>query len=254
MFRKSVALLIGAILIAASTLCGAAESRGYRNNNAGNLVKTSIQWQGKVKCKDKRFECFSSPYYGTRAMVKTLVAYKEKHGISSVAGIINRWSPPHENHTASFINYLNHHVGVLGDNFYRKLPLLVHRMIRFENGYEKYSYDFVEGVVNDTVRNYNPPRIDTCRRDYEDVEHEAEDGGTKASADYAGVYRSEGGANRDTRDKGRKVYMDSAYYRFDCSDNGVCTPKGRSADLAGNSYRSVWMDRVGVRVPFLYRW
>lgn len=48
-------------------LRGKVKSRGLRNNNPFNLVKTSILWKGKVPGDDPKFETFSSVEYGLRA-------------------------------------------------------------------------------------------------------------------------------------------------------------------------------------------
>ena len=50
--------------------------RGERNNNPGNLIKTSIKWKGKVETEgnsDGHFEQFYEMKYGVRAMLKDIM-------------------------------------------------------------------------------------------------------------------------------------------------------------------------------------
>lgn len=112
--------------------------RGIRNNNPGN-IEWGDPWQGLVssdKRTDKRFCQFVSPAYGVRAMVRTLITYQDKHGIKTVSGAINRWAPPVENDTASYIRAVQHAVG--GDfidmHDYKYIKPLVESIIKHENG------------------------------------------------------------------------------------------------------------------------
>ena len=78
-------------------------SRGIRNNNPGNLVKTSIQWKGKVKGSDSRFETFANIYYGVRAAGLDLIADIKK-GKNTIRKLITEYAPPNENDTTAYIN------------------------------------------------------------------------------------------------------------------------------------------------------
>ena len=77
---------------------------GIRNNNPGNLVHTSIKWQGKVPKPNNagRFEMFQSPIYGVRAMIKDLTSKIKKHG--SIDKIVSEYAPAFENNTRAYIN------------------------------------------------------------------------------------------------------------------------------------------------------
>nr|WP_319401841.1 hypothetical protein [uncultured Carboxylicivirga sp.] len=80
--------------------------RGIRNNNPGNLIYTSIKWNGKLpkeQNKDRRFEMFISPVYGVRAMIKDLKNDIEK-GKSTVPQLIEEYAPRFENNTDSYIS------------------------------------------------------------------------------------------------------------------------------------------------------
>ena len=78
--------------------------RGIRNNNFGNLRRTGDKWQGlRAEQTDAEFFQFETPAYGYRALIKTLQNYRRKHGCQTVAEMISRWAPGHENDTAAYI-------------------------------------------------------------------------------------------------------------------------------------------------------
>ena len=71
--------------------------RGIRNNNPGNLRKSSSAWQGKIaNGTDPAFEQFQTFAYGTRAMIKLLKNYIGD-GYNTLDKIINRWAPAADN-------------------------------------------------------------------------------------------------------------------------------------------------------------
>tara|TARA_R110001599_G_scaffold287356_2_gene489915 strand:+ start:9600 stop:10061 length:462 start_codon:yes stop_codon:yes gene_type:complete len=126
--------------------------RGIRNNNPGNLENNGIDWVGLSSTQtDSRFYQFSDPKYGIRALARTLKTYESSYGINTVEGIINRWAPPHENNTNSYIDHVASVLGVRRDqSFVVSLNLvpLVESIILHENGSNPYSMDqIVEGVL-----------------------------------------------------------------------------------------------------------
>jgi len=132
-------------------------SRGIRNNNPGNITKTNIQWQGEVPCQDVRFECFESPEKGIRAIVKNLDSYILKHKLTTLDGIISRWSPPNENNTEKLKRNITRNltragVGSFSVHNRHHITLLIREFIRYENGYVPYTDLFILGVINDTSR------------------------------------------------------------------------------------------------------
>ena len=78
--------------------------KGIRNNNPGNLVSSSIKWQGKLPKPNNagRFEMFISPEYGVRAMIKDLRTKINKH--KNIEAIVSRYAPAFENNTTAYIN------------------------------------------------------------------------------------------------------------------------------------------------------
>ena len=116
-------------------------SRGIRNNNPGN-IRHGIDWDGldEDQAKDEEFAQFSTPEYGIRAMFKILKTYDNKYNLNTIEGIINRWAPPIENDTESYIDFVSSKVGkdrseVLDQEDY---ILLVEAIIHMENGEQPY--------------------------------------------------------------------------------------------------------------------
>ena len=82
--------------------------RGIRNNNPLNIRHSSDRWEGARKEQtDKSFVQFESMAYGYRAAWKILENYwKHFHSTGqsfNVATILNRWAPPTENDTQTYI-------------------------------------------------------------------------------------------------------------------------------------------------------
>lgn len=125
--------------------------RGIRNNNPGNIEYTGTEWQGLDDPKhDGRFMRFVDPVYGIRALARVLSNYQKLHGINTVRGIINRWAPPHENNTDSYINHVASYLGVGADepiNVTDHLQSLVTVITKHENGQQPYSNSQInEGI------------------------------------------------------------------------------------------------------------
>lgn len=90
--------------------------RGIRNNNPGNIRLSSARWQGADHASDNRdaeFVTFKDPVMGLRALMRVLLTYQKKHSLRTIESIINRWAPPHENHTEHYILHVcqEMHVG-----------------------------------------------------------------------------------------------------------------------------------------------
>ena len=77
-------------------------TRGVRNANPGNIRKSKDQWEGAIG-DDGAFVIFDSPESGVRALAKNLQSYG-RQGYDSIEKIINRWAPPNENDTKSYID------------------------------------------------------------------------------------------------------------------------------------------------------
>lgn len=120
--------------------------RGIRNKNPGN-IRWGSNWQGLVDQQDrtdKDFCQFKSHIYGLRALVKVLFTYRDKYGIKTIAGIINRYAPPIENNTAGYIDRVCTSLNVSPNDPVKLtddvLLILVRAITAVENGNMYYAY------------------------------------------------------------------------------------------------------------------
>lgn len=90
---------------------GADQPRGIRNNNPGNLKRTSLDWKGLAhdnlrdfQRTENVFHVFSEPEWGLRAAFRTLRTYQVKHQLRTVMQIISRWAPASDhNDTGAYV-------------------------------------------------------------------------------------------------------------------------------------------------------
>lgn len=119
-------------------------SRGIRNNNPGNIRKGE-KWQGLAENQtDSSFLIFKSPEWGIRALCRILRNYQKKYGLRDIRSIINRYAPPAENDTNSYIYSVCLALGIkdytpvnLSDH--NVMLKLLKAIIRHENGEQPYS-------------------------------------------------------------------------------------------------------------------
>lgn len=109
--------------------------RGMRNNNPGNIIKTNIQWVGKITpSSDVRFEQFQTMEYGLRALYKNLIT-KIKRYDGNIASIITEWAPPNENNTQGYIDIVTQRLGKRTVDLTRPdLIKLAEQIVKIENG------------------------------------------------------------------------------------------------------------------------
>lgn len=106
-------IVIGAItLMTLTAAIYAAIPRSVRNNNPLNIRLSNNQWDGKVNGSDSAFEKFKTPVYGFRAAGKILLNYQKLYGLNTVEQMINRFAPPNENETSSYIQHVAAELGV----------------------------------------------------------------------------------------------------------------------------------------------
>lgn len=142
--------LSGALLSGPST--SGADARGIRNNNPGNIKKSSIEWKGATG-NDGTFVTFASPEDGIRALARILSVYNSKYNLSTVRQIINRWAPPSENKTDKYVEFV---AGKLGKkpndqiDFKNKNELanLISAIIQYENGRVPYDKTTIINGIN----------------------------------------------------------------------------------------------------------
>ncbi len=135
--------------------------RGIRNNNPGNISKTSEAWGGEVQGKDERYKSFATPEDGIAAIGKNLMAYQNKHGLNTVSGIVSRWAPANENDTASYIKQVAQSLGVQPDQQVNVsdpavMMGLTKAIIQRENGKNPYSDDQLRSGLAAAVNGGRP--------------------------------------------------------------------------------------------------
>lgn len=141
---------IGALLLIGGTMIlRNRKPRGIRNNNPLNIRENGINWQGRVG-DDGEFVQFNNASMGVRAAARILKNYRLEYDLNTVTGIINRWAPPVENDTDSYIQSVakKTNVGanqVLDDSDY---PNLIRAMIYHENGQQPYTVDVINQGFN----------------------------------------------------------------------------------------------------------
>lgn len=125
------------------------ETRGFLNNNPGNMDRGRVPWNGEVRdvslaqntmqtweLTNGRFCVFVSAVMGIRGMAKNLRAYRSI-GDATIRQFIDRWAPPNENNTAAYIAAVATRVGVSADDRvdieqYAVMHALVDAIIRVE--------------------------------------------------------------------------------------------------------------------------
>lgn len=131
------------------------EPRGIRNNNPGNLRISGDQWLGLSATQtDNDFFQFISPYYGIRAMAKTLRTYYQKHDLKTIEKIIHRYAPTSENKTDSYVKSVVAQVGKDANarlNIVSDWPALVRAIIYHENGKQPYSDDLINAAIGEAL-------------------------------------------------------------------------------------------------------
>lgn len=121
-----------------------ATARGLRNNNPGNIKKTSDRWAGEISGEDRVFKTFKTPEAGIKAMSSLLVKYANR-GIDTVNAMVRRWSSTDQN---QYVAYVSRKLGV---NPNEKINLrdketrgqIMNALIEYENGSNPYGENIV---------------------------------------------------------------------------------------------------------------
>lgn len=129
------------------------EPIGIRQNNPGNLR----QWPGAGQ--NGGYAQFGSANEGLTAAAQNLLSYQRKHGIDTIAGIVNRWAPAGDrNNVPAYISDLSKQTGFapnqklnLSDS--KTLAPLLSGIVKHESGYNPYSADAIERAVQTALSN-----------------------------------------------------------------------------------------------------
>ena len=91
------------------------------------------------------------PEWGIRAMARILQNYQDRHGLRTVREMINRWAPPSENDTDSYVRSVARRTGIDPDvpiNVRTEMFPLVSAIIVHENGQNPYDSQIIgEGIA-----------------------------------------------------------------------------------------------------------
>lgn len=126
-------------------------SRGLRNNNPGNIRRSRVRYQGEVRpSRDADFKEFETMAYGYRAMFVLLDTYSSRYGLHTIRSMLNRYAPPEENLTESYIRFVSDYSGVMPDEpidtrCQGDMIPIVSAMSRIENGISANLADVEEG-------------------------------------------------------------------------------------------------------------
>ena len=127
------------------------QKRGIRNNNPGN-IRHGDKWQGMSQAQtDPDFVTFNDPVFGIRAMNRIFKTYSTVHGIDTVRGVVERWAPPVENVTESYVLSVADRLGVGPDQVIdvrRHAEALTTAIIYHENGRQPYDVATISQGVN----------------------------------------------------------------------------------------------------------
>ncbi len=125
--------------------------RGLRNNNPGNIRRSNDDWQGLSPIQwDDEFFVFKNPFYGIRAMARTLINYERRHGITTLRDAIARYAPATENDTNAYVNFVSDDSGIPADrhiSLAAVLPDIIPGMIHKEIGFQPFTDRFINRAI-----------------------------------------------------------------------------------------------------------
>jgi hypothetical protein len=128
-------------------------TRGERNNNPGNIRKSTTTWQGQTSVQsDPAFVVFADPVSGIRALALLLRNYQSVYGLDTITQLISRWAPSTENNTGAYISSVADDMGVTSNQSLNlddsaTLTDLTSAIIRHENGRIGYPSSVIETGV-----------------------------------------------------------------------------------------------------------
>lgn len=117
--------------------------RGLRNNNPGNIKEfkwDKTHWLGeRATDDDPIMEEFVLMWYGVRAARKVFQNYQKKYDLNSIRQLIERWAPPEENDTGSYVKAVCYRCGRDPDEYVDTTDLefmkdFLRAVFRHENG------------------------------------------------------------------------------------------------------------------------
>lgn len=136
--------------------------RGIRNNNPGNLRRTSIAWKGKIPLNQQKdhggYEQFYRYVDGVRAMILDITNDIDEDGLNTIRSLIYEYAPPSDNNpTDSYVQYVSRRSGIgeyetLDVTDRNQMRDLVQSMALFEN-YQDGLIETTGDVLSDQMFN-----------------------------------------------------------------------------------------------------
>lgn len=123
------------------------ETRGFRNNNPGNL-RFGVKWLGVIGQDSEGYAIFDHLENGIRAMGVDLLT-KMARGVNTIASIISVYAPSGDNNpTNTYIASVAEWTGLDPNQTLTRddLANVVNAMIRFENGHTAPTSTLNEGI------------------------------------------------------------------------------------------------------------
>ena len=125
------------------------DTRGFRNNNPGNIeFSERNNWNGQTGT-DGRYSTFSDMKFGIRAIGKILNSYSSRYGLNTIRGVINRWAPDDENNTVSYVSAVSQRTGIDADGKLSGVDylLVVEAIIHHENGSQPFPLEYISEAL-----------------------------------------------------------------------------------------------------------
>ena len=131
-------------------------TRGLRNNNPGNIIHSSDNWDGMSPVQsDPDFVSFVSPEYGIRALYRTLMT-KKNNGLTTIEKIINSWAPQFDKNGKQINDTPAYIAAVSNDLNYSPVtslplaayPALLKAIIKHENGINPYPESLIQKGIS----------------------------------------------------------------------------------------------------------
>lgn len=158
----------------AEELAVATGSRGFRNNNPGNIEFGDFAKGKGATGSDGRFARFDTPEEGVQAMAALLRSYQGR-GINTVRKMIDRWNPKSDGQPGNYVPDVATAMGIDPDkefDFSANPELagkMIAAMIRQENGNNPYSLADIQAAIGGAKMSAAPgerldPKISTLMR------------------------------------------------------------------------------------------
>lgn len=131
-------------------------NRGIRNNNPVNIVSNeNNDWKG-LTGSDGHFCVFVDAFHGIRAAALNFLAYRLKHDLTTIRGLIARHAPASENDTDAYVSRVCADTGFGPDDDFDidnadNMCALLKSVIAVENGEQPYDDELITNAVIDAL-------------------------------------------------------------------------------------------------------